>query len=518
VIVPPERRPIHHWILLVLISLGLEAMFLFARWWLSPAVWEPGSALFWVLTLTIGFGFFRTAIIWFFYLNLKHERVVTVGRGPTVDVFTTIMKSEPFEMIVETLEAIQRMDYPHTTYLLDSRWDEETEALCKRLDVTRVRSDNVPGAKGGAVNNALERSDGELVLILDPDHVPDPRFLDYSVAPFVGQPRLGFVQVVQGYYNQKESFVAAGAAEQTYGYYGPMQMGMSGLGAAQAIGANCMFRRAALESIGGHACHLAEDMVTAIRLHSRGWRSTYVPVLTARGLVPADLGSYFRQQFKWATGLSQILCRDIWPWIGGLSWRQRLVYLSNSTYYLTGIVTGINLLMAPIFLLLGTWATAARVEDFIVHGMPFAIMSTAVYFYVQIWIQDRRERGWHWRGMILKIASWPVLVAGLLSGALGVTVRYLPTRKTRSDRLRLAIIVPHLAIIGLTVAAISVNLAKPFRQGERFIVVLCAWNILMMMGAIWAANEKPLRTSLTRLVARLRSRRRRRVDERAPLE
>jgi len=504
VIVPPERRRLHHWILLVLISLGLEAMYLFGRWWFSPEVREANNALFWLLTLAIGFSFLRTAILWVLYLNLNHAHVETVEEGPTVDVFTTIMKSEPFDMIVETLEAIQRMEYPHRTYLLDSRWDEKTEALCKRLEVTRIRSDKVPGAKGGAVNNALARSHGELVLILDPDHVPDPRFLNYSVAPFVREPRVGFVQVVQGYYNQKESFVAAGAAEQTYGYYGPIQMGMHGLGAAQAIGANCTFRRQALESIGGHACHLAEDMVTAFRMHARGWRSVYLPVLTARGLVPSDLGSFFRQQFKWATGLFQICFKDIWPCMAGLSWRQRFVYLANSTYYFTGIVTAMNLFMAPVFLLFDTWAVAARVEDFIVYGLPYALTSVIVYFYVQIWIQDPRERGWHWRAMVLKIASWPVFVAGFLSAVFGVAVRYIPTPKTRDESLQIAIVAPHLVVIAITTAAVAVNLAKPFRQGERFIVILCIWNILMMLGAILAANEKPLRTMLARVITGLR--------------
>jgi len=499
VIAPPVRRSLHRWTLLLLVSLGLESIFLFLRWWFSPEVYDPGNALFWVLTLVIGFSFFRTVVLWIYYLNLRQEHLETVEQGPTVDVFTTIMKSEPFDMIVETLEAIQRLEYPHRTYLLDSRWDAETEALCKRLNVTRIRSDRVPGAKGGAINNALEHSDGELVLILDPDHIPHPRFLNYSVAPFVRDPEMGFVQVVQGYYNQKESFVAAGAAEQTYGYYGSIQMGMNGLGAAQAIGANCMFRRDALDSVGGHACHLAEDMVTAFRIHSRGWRSIYLPVVTARGLVPSDLGSFFRQQFKWATGLFQICFRDIWPWVGGLSWRQRFVYLANGTYYFTGFATAVNLFLAPAFLFFDTWAISARVEDFILHGLPFVLISAVLFFYVQIWIQDRRERGLQWRGMILKIGSWPVFLSGLLSSLFGVAVRYIPTPKTRDDSLQLALIAPHLVVIALTVSAIVVNLSKPFYKGERLIVLLCCWNILMMSGIVLAANEKPLRRWIGRI-------------------
>jgi hypothetical protein len=47
---------------------------------------------------------------------------------------------------------------------------------------------------------------------------------------------------VQAYRNQKDSFVADGAAKQTYLFYGPMMMGMNAYGTTQAIGANCVFR------------------------------------------------------------------------------------------------------------------------------------------------------------------------------------------------------------------------------------------------------------------------------------
>ena len=59
-------------------------------------------------------------------------------------------------------------------------------------------------------------------------------------------------------------------------------MGMNAYNTAQAIGANCTFRRAALDSIGGHAAGLTEDMHTAMRLHAQGWKSR----VRARGREP----------------------------------------------------------------------------------------------------------------------------------------------------------------------------------------------------------------------------------------
>ena len=130
---------------------------------------------------------------------------------------------------------------------------------------------DVPGAKAGKINRALQLTDEEFMLVLDPDHLPFPEFLDRVLGYFADE-QVGFVQVSQAYYNQDRSFVAAAAAEQTYAFYGPGQMGLYGHGACVAIGANCTFRRSALESIGGHGIGLAEDLVTAIRLHAAGWR------------------------------------------------------------------------------------------------------------------------------------------------------------------------------------------------------------------------------------------------------
>ncbi len=71
-------------------------------------------------------------------------------------------------------------------------------------------------------------------------------------------------------------------------FYGPLMIGMNAYGTTQPIGANCVFHRAALDSIGGHAAGLSEDMHTTMRLYSKGWQSKYIPeVLTRAGALDA---------------------------------------------------------------------------------------------------------------------------------------------------------------------------------------------------------------------------------------
>jgi cellulose synthase (UDP-forming) len=236
--------------------------------------------------------------------------------------------------------------------------------------------------------------------------------------------------VSQAYYNQYRSFTANGAAEQTYGFYGPTQMGMFGHNCAVAIGANCTFRRVALESIGGHGTGLAEDLITAIRIHARGWKSVYSPIIVSRGLVPEDLGSFCKQQLKWARGVHEVLFAELPRLWRKLSGWQRLSYLTIGTYYFSGVITMSFLVIPYLFLWFGWLPANMNFLDFIVHWLPVAIIGLSIYLYVQRWMCDpKQETGLHWRGMFLKFACWPVFLQGFLLALLNIDIPYIPTSK-----------------------------------------------------------------------------------------
>jgi len=75
---------------------------------------------------------------------------------------------------------------------------------------------------------------------------------------------------------------------------------------------------------------------------------------------------------------------------------------------------------------------------------------------MQRWLCDPgSERGLHWRGMMLKIACWPVFLAGTVLAVLHAEIPYIPTAKeaVRGRFLRLAW--PQLVLIGLYVVTIT---------------------------------------------------------------
>jgi hypothetical protein len=105
------------------------------------------------------------------------------------------------------------------------------------------------------------------------------------------------------------------------------------------VGTSAVVRRAAIENIGGFATGTAtEDIHTSLRLHSRGWRSVYVPEPLAFGLEAVNLTEYYRQRRRWAAGSLGLLFRsaDSPLCIRGLSLAQRLNYVSATLAHMQG--------------------------------------------------------------------------------------------------------------------------------------------------------------------------------------
>ncbi len=434
-------------VLLALVSGGGVGVVLLVDWWFRPEhVAQP--ALFIVLSLAFWYGISRLVLGWVGYLGMRRPNHRPAPEGLRVAVFTTSSPGEPVAMFEKTLAACARLRYPHTTYLLDDTRDPRFREVAERYGAVPLELVGLPGAKAGKINRALELTNEDFILVLDPDHLPFPQFLDRVLGHF-DDPEVGFVQVAQGYYNQDRSFVARGAAEQTYGFYGPTMMGLYGYGASVAIGANCTFRREALQSIGGHGIGLAEDLITAIRLHAARWRSVYVPEIVSRGLVPEDLGSYYRQQLKWARGVYEVIFSELPRLFRQLTWRQRLSYLTIGTYYLCGVTSPMYLVIPYLYLWTGVQPASMSFAGFLSAVTPIGLFGVVIYLFAQRWLcHPAVERGLHWRGLMMKMACWPVYLAGTVLAVLRRELPYIPTAKQAVRGHFLRLVWPHLLIVG----------------------------------------------------------------------
>ncbi|MDO7884488.1 glycosyltransferase family 2 protein [Hymenobacter cheonanensis] len=482
-------------------------------WWFATATQGGYWPLFCLLALSLGFKALRMVHEWVHYAQVRVP--VPPAYPPrlrTVDVLTTACPGEPRQMIINTLRAMQAITYPHTSYLCDEGNDPVLRAACRSLGVVHVTRQVKVNAKAGNINNALRQATGEMCVVLDPDHAPTPDFLD-RVMPYFEDEQVGYVQVVQSYGNQAESLVARGAAEQTYHFYGPMMMGMNAYGTVQAIGANCTFRRTALDSIGGHAAGLTEDMHTAMRLHAEGWKSAYVPEVVSRGLVPASLAAFYSQQLKWSRGAFDLLFRVYPKLFGRFSWPQRLHYLVLPLYFFSGVIALIDLTLPVFSLATGQFPWLANTQDLLLHALPLLFMSLLIRLHAQRWLREPGESGLHLCGGLLRMSTSWVYTLGLLYAIIGVRVPYIPTPKEGRRDNEWLLILPNLLLAGLLWAASHFGLRADKGPYIVQVTYLSYFNIAILLASATMGlhnvfenisrglRSLPLRTSLLRLAS-----------------
>lgn len=470
----------------ILIIISLFSMMLFLLWFFESGNMGV-SWLYWLLTSALLFKMLRWLHEWYHYFAVSYPQppITMPEINWSVDMLTTYCAGEPYDMVLDTLKAMVAVTYPHTTYLCDEANDPFLKAKCLEMGVIHVTREVKVNAKAGNINNALKTATGEICVILDPDHTPFPYFLDV-VLPYFHNPKIGFVQVVQAYKNYNENAVANGAAQQTYQFYGPLMMGMNSYGTAQAIGANCTFRRDALDSIGGHAPGLAEDMHTAMQLHAAGWKSVYVPEVLALGLVPSSISAYYKQQLKWSRGTFELLFTVYPKLFRKLDLRQKIHYFTIPLHYLSGFVTIFDILIPVIALFYALPVWKINVPDFLTMFLPLWAMALLVRSYAQRWLAQKHERGMHLVGGVLRMGAWWVFIVGFFCTIFRIGIPYIPTPKDNeiSNDWKSSII--NIVFLVICMLAIVIGLQVDwspysiFMASFSFINVICLSYIIMI--------------------------------------
>ena len=462
----------------VLITFGMITFVLLFGWFMNfhHVGYMPLYVLF---IFSVAYKTAKLLFEWYHYWSVIIPPEKKISRQWTVDMFTTAMPGEPYEMIAATLRAMKAVRYPHTTYLCDEGNDPDLKALCEAIDVKHITRTIKVNAKAGNINNALQYASGEICVILDPDHVPSPEFLD-EVLPSFDDDNIGFVQIVQAYHNYHETWIAQGAAQQTYTFYGPLMMGMNSYGTVQAIGANCTFRRAALDSIGGHAPGLAEDMHTAMQLHAKGWKSVYLPKILAKGLVPTDIASYYQQQLKWSRGTFDLLLYVFPKLVKHFTWRQRIHYVLLPMHFAAGLFFFIDIFMLLFFLLTGLSPIKSSPDAIFTWVLPFLALILLIRIYAQKWLLQDHERTFHITGGILLFATWWIHLVGLIYTFFKINVPYIPTRKNSEYNNHWTLSLPNLFLAALCIFSAVYSLNRDWNP-YNFFMAGCAFLIAGML-------------------------------------
>jgi cellulose synthase (UDP-forming) len=352
------------------------ALALYFGWLLQPGrVGNP--ALFALLIVAELFNVAQAAGFWWTCLATRRRRPSGSGRiaMPDVDVFIPTY-SEPVEVVEATVVAATQMHGArvHVALLDDGNRTEMVE-LAQRHGIRYVRRTLHEGAKAGNINHALGRTHAPYVVVLDCDHVPHPDLLIKTLPEFADA-TVAFVQTPQYYANAASGRVAAAAWSQQSLFFGPIARGKDAHDAMFCCGTNVLFRRSALEVVGGFPSgSLTEDFAISLELHERGWRSVYIPDVLASGLGPEDLASYVSQQHRWARGCIGMIPRVL---AADLGLRHKIQYLLSASYFLTGWTVLVYLSLPVIRILTGAQPVAgAAADSFLAAFGPYFALSLA---------------------------------------------------------------------------------------------------------------------------------------------
>ncbi|SFJ67411.1 glycosyltransferase [Cellulomonas sp. KH9] len=388
-------------------------------------------------------------------------------RPLAVDVFITTY-GEDLGTIRRTVSAAVRMQGKHATWVLDDGRSDDVRDLAAELGARYVRRLSSGGAKAGNINHALSLTRGDFFVVLDADFVPKPEFLHETV-PFFAGSDVAFVQTPQTYGNF-DTVISRGAGYMQAVFYRYVQPGRNRFNAAFCVGTNVIYRRAAVDSIGGiYTDSKSEDVWTSLMMHEQGWRTVYIPTTLAVGDTPETVEAYTKQQLRWATGGFEIMLthNPLSP-RRNLTMDQRIAYFVTATHYLTGIAPLLLLLVPPleIYFDLSPMNLTLTPAMWAMYYAGFYVMQILLAFYTL--------GSFRWEVLLLASVSFPIYVRALVNAVLGREQAWHVTGRKGAYRSPFAFMLPQVLVFQFLLVTTLVALWKTHTSGV-FTLAL-AWN------------------------------------------
>ncbi len=402
------------------------------------------------------------------------------NRRIAVDVYITVY-GEPLETIARTATAALAMRGQHLTWILDDGESDAVRDLAAQLGVRYVRRLSHTGAKAGNVNHALTLSSADYFVIFDADFVPDPDFL-YETVPFFIDDNVAFVQTPQAYGNM-HNLISRGAGFMQSVFYRFIQPGRNRFNAAFSVGTNVIFRRAAIDDIGGMVTDSkSEDVWTSLRLHERGWRSIYIAVTLAVGDAPDTIEAYTKQQMRWASGGFEILLqRNPFSPRTKLTIDQRVQYFVTATHYLVDITPLLLIMVPPLEIYFDL-----RPVNLTVTWLTW-LLFYAGFYGIQVLLAFHTMGSFRPETLVMAAVSFPIYVRAFVNVFSGREQKWIATGSRREHASPFNFIIPQVLFFAFILLTSAVGLIKDY--SHQTLTLATAWNLTntIVLGAFIVA-------------------------------
>jgi cellulose synthase (UDP-forming) len=480
---------------ILLTGLSFSTILYFMWHWFSLKDWSYYPGTFSMMTFILAVKLLNNQSRWFLLPLMRKPIPMKPRTSWKVGVVTTFVPdAEPLEMLEETAKALIALDYPHDTWILDEGDDDQVKALCQRLGARHFSRKNLPQyqmesgpfqscSRHGNYNAWLydigfDRYD--IITQFDPDHVPEPSFLS-QVLGYFEDPRVGYVQVAQAYYNQKASFIARGAAEETYAHYSSTQMASYAMGYTIIIGGHSTHRVTALKNVGGFAAHDADDILITFFYHNCGWQGVYVPQILARGLTPVDWGGYLTQQLKWARSVLDIKLRIYPRLLSDLSFKTRTMSLLHGLSYLeSSLIVCMGLILTTYMLISGSTPNVVSYLTILRLATLCAVLLLCDFYRQRFYLDWRSEWGLRWRATVLQYAKWPYLILAFYQVILDRKASFPINPKIKVRSWHYIWLWPHLVVV----VVLGTAWVSGMISGHVIHPLLHIWTALVVTGSL----------------------------------
>ncbi|MCX7738243.1 MAG: UDP-forming cellulose synthase catalytic subunit [Hydrogenothermaceae bacterium] len=468
----------------------------------------------------------------FVSLRLLERKSIIIEKRedyPTVDVFIPTY-NEPPEIVKATALAALSMDYPQEkfkVYILDDGGtaqklndpdpDKRKENTERAMELKKfvesvgknlyylTREKNLH-AKAGNINEALKKTDGELILILDCDHVPAEDFLKRTVGFFKKYPKMFLVQTPHSFYNpdplEKNLGIFRIVPSEADMFYKHIQKGLDFWSASFFCGSAAILRREYLMEVGGiQGNTITEDAETALELHSRGYDSGYYARPMIYGLQPETFSAFVVQRTRWAQGMIQIFLLKNPLFKKGLRWYQKLSYLNANVFWFFGFARFVFLIAPVLYPILGVRMYNASLEDSLTYAVPHFIFSILVSYYLYV------KTRWNFFSEIYEAIQSLFILPAIISVILSPrkpTFKVTPKGENLEEEFLTPFYKPVYILFHIIVISFFFSLYRwiNFPEERGVIIVVLFWqvfNFLILGLGISILLEKPQRRNAFRI-------------------
>lgn len=428
-----------------------------------------------------------------YYLNIlcvkktspKIPDLSNITQYPDIDVLIATI-NEHESLLKNTITACKNMSYPDKSkihiYICDDGNRANIKKLAENLGVNYLSRITNKNAKAGNYNHALNHITSPFVATFDADMAPTPNFL-LTTLPFffTGTDEIGFVQLPQSF-NNPDIFQLRFKLEnkipfeQDY-FYHSIQIAKNATNSAIYCGTNALFSRKALNSCNGFAIGtISEDIATGMIIESKGYKCLALNNVEAYGTAVNDLSGFVKQRSRWARGCVQILKKYNILKNKGLSFKQKIEYLSCISYWFFGVRRMVYLLTPLLFSIFGIIIVDCNLTTFISIWLPTYILKR---FTLDIFEGNKRSSTWN---KIYETILTPVLCKEVLKEFFGFGNTKFEVTPKSSQNLKMSktnkqLLISHLVLLILNILGLIMCLFRIKTSGITVYILSLLWII-----------------------------------------